>query len=81
LAYLHISENYVHFTDQIAIIEGFMLFNFSHVCGYSLPVDSAIDNYCPDSRILNNNSDTRYITNQIIVYNIMIKYEINIMYE
>lgn len=80
MAYLHISKNYVHFTDQIVLNEGFMLFNFSHICGYSLPVDSAIDYYCPDPRIQNNNSDTRYITNQIIVYN-MINYEINIMYE
>lgn len=80
MAYLHISENCVHFTDQIVIIEGFMLFNFSYVCSYSLPVDSVIDYYCPDPRIRNNNSDTRYITNQIKVYN-MIKYEINIMYE
>jgi len=71
LVYFDISENYVHFTDHIVIIEGFMLFNFSHICGYSLLVDSAIDYYCPDPRIRNNNSDTRYITNQIIVYNMM----------
>lgn len=71
MAYLHISENYVHFTDQIVLIEGFMLFNFSHVCGYSLPVNSAIDYYFLHSTIRNNNSDTRYITNQSIVYNMI----------